>query len=91
MAKTAAPYDFRRCFLPAFEGEGSVLTRHPFLLQAGVIHLGKEPTSGHYRGLIRAEAQWYLADDSRPPTACQLNDSVIKGNIYLLLLERQQA
>ena len=77
--------------LPAFEGEGSVLTWHSFILRAGVIHLGEEPTSGHYRSLIRAEAQWYLADDSRPPTACQLNDSMITGNIYLLLLERQQA
>ena len=77
--------------LPAFEGEGSVLTWQSFLLRAGVIHLGEEPTSGHYRSLIRAEAQWYLADDSRPPTACQLNDSAITGNIYLLLLERQQA
>ena len=77
--------------LPAFEAEGSDLIWHSFILRAGVIHLGEEPTSGHYRSLIRTEIQWYLADDSRPPTACQLNDSMITGNIYLLLLERQQA
>ena len=77
--------------LPVFEAEGSALTWHSFLLRAGVIHLGEETTSGHYRSLIRTEAQWFLADDSRPPAACNLNDPMITGNVYLLLLELQQA
>ena len=77
--------------LPVFEAEGSALSWHSFLLRAGVIHLGEETTSGHYRSLIRTESQWFLADDSRPPTACNLNDPMITGNVYLLLLELQQA
>ena len=77
--------------LPVFEAEGSALTWHSFILRAGVIHLGEETTSGHYRSLIRTEAQWFLADDSRPPTACNLNDPMITGNVYLLLLELQLA
>ena len=77
--------------LPVFEAAGSDLIWHSYFLRAGVIHLGEEPTSGHYRSLISMETQWFLADDSHPPTACNLSDSTITGNVYLLLLELQQA
>ena len=77
--------------LPVFEAAGSELIWHSYFLRAGVIHLGEEPTSGHYRSLISKETQWFLADDSHPPTACNLSDSTITGNVYLLLLELQQA
>ena len=77
--------------LPVFEAAGSDIAWHSFSLRAGVIHLGEEPTSGHYRSLISNASQWFLADDSRPPTACSLTDSLITGNAYLLLLELQQA
>ena len=76
--------------LPVFEAAGSELIWHSYFLRAGVIHLGEEPTSG-YRSLISMETQWFLADDSHPPTACRLSDSTITGNVYLLLLELQQA
>ncbi|OLP82011.1 hypothetical protein AK812_SmicGene37389 [Symbiodinium microadriaticum] len=90
--KNSSPIRLQELLLiPAYEGVGSTMTWHSFRLRAGVVHLGEEPTSGHYRSLIRAEEQWYLADDSRPPTACQINDPLITGNCYLLLLERQQA
>ena len=89
--KNSSPIRLQELLLiPAYEGVGSTMTWHSFRLRAGVVHLGEEPTSGHYRSLIRAEEQWYLADDSRPPTACQINDPLITGNCYLLLLERQQ-
>ena len=76
--------------LPVFEAEGSDLSWHSFGLRAGVIHTGEETTSGHYRSFIRTATQWFLADDSRPPTACNLNDPTITSNVYLLLLELQQ-
>ncbi|OLP91680.1 LINE-1 retrotransposable element ORF2 protein [Symbiodinium microadriaticum] len=76
--------------LPVFEAEGSALSWHSFSLRARVIHIGEETTSGHYRSLIRTATQWFLADDSRPPTVCNLNDPMITGNVYLLLLELQQ-
>ena len=76
--------------LPVFEAEGSDLSWHSFGLRAGVTHIGEETTSGHYRSFIRTATQWFLADDSRPPTACNLNDPTITSNVYLLLLELQQ-
>ena len=77
--------------LPVFEAEGSVVTWHPFSLRAGVIHLGEVPTSGHYRSFVSNATQWFLADDSHPPAACSLTDPLITGNVYMLLLELQQA
>ena len=77
--------------LPVFEAEGSVVTWHPFSLRAGVIHLGEVPTSGHYRSFVSNATQWFLADDSHPPAACSLTDPLITGNVYMLLLEIQQA
>ena len=80
--KNSSPIQLSEALLlPVYEGADSTLSWHPFRLRAGVVHLGAEPTSGHYRSFVRADAQWYLGDDSRPPSA------LISGNCYLLLLE----
>ena len=35
--------------LPFFAGADSTIARVPFRLRSGIVHLGSEPTSGHYR------------------------------------------
>ena len=75
--------------LPFFAGADSTIARVPFRLRSGIVHLGSEPTSGHYRSFVLSEGQWYLGDDACPPSACQLADPLIACNCYLLLLEHQ--
>ena len=75
--------------LPFFAGADSTIARVPFRLRSGIVHLGSEPTSGHYRSFVLSEGQWYLGDDACPPSACQLADPLIACNCYFLLLEHQ--
>ena len=73
--------------LPFFAGADSSIEWVPFQLRSGIVHLGAEPTSGHYRSFVNSEGQWYLGDDASTPAACHLSDQLIARNCYLLLLE----
>ena len=75
--------------LPFYAGADSSLARVPFRPRSGIVHLGAEPRSGHYRSFVLWEGQWYLGDDACSPSACQLADQLIACNCYLLLLEHQ--
>ena len=41
--------------LPFFAGADSTIARVPFRLRSGIVHLGSEPTSGHYRSFVLSE------------------------------------
>ena len=75
--------------LPFYAGADSSLARVRFRLRSGIVHLGAEPTSGHYRSFVLSEGQWYLGDDASSPSACQMADQLMACNFYLLLLEHQ--
>ena len=53
--------------LPLYAGADSSIEWVPFQLRSGIVHLGAEPTSGHYRSFVLSDGQWYLGDDASPP------------------------
>ena len=70
--------------LPAFEEARTVM--RAYLVTAGVVHIGRSVTSGHYRAILRSGSQWLYADDgvvAAPTAVC----SAIRSGIYLLWLQ----
>ena len=56
----------------------------PFTLAGGLLHIGEETQSGHYRHFIYDEGSTYLSDDNMLPSRIQINDPLIEVNIYIL-------
>ncbi|CAE7208391.1 unnamed protein product [Symbiodinium sp. CCMP2456] len=50
--------------LPVFQEDSSVQWQ-PYYVSGVIIHLGRTPTTGHYRALLRVRASWWLTDDGR--------------------------
>ena len=55
-----------------------------FTLAGGLLHIGEETQSGHYRHFIYDEGSAYLSDDNMLPSRIQINDPLIEVNIYIL-------
>eukprot|EP00439_Symbiodinium_sp_Y106_P077393 s432_g16.t1 len=74
--------------LPVFSEDSTVHWLQCYTKSA-IIHLGRLPTAGHYRALLKVESFWYLADDAK--TAEMLNlHAGHRRNLYVVVLGRQQ-
>ena len=73
---------------PAFIGLDLEITDVPFKLIGGLLHLGVEPRSGHYRHFMIEDDVAYLGDDFQRPQPASLCTSLIESNVYILAYQR---
>ena len=82
--------DRRACPIPA-EVQVPMFVDHSlatslvlFTLAGGLLHIGEETQSGHYRPFIYDEGSAYLSDDNLLPSRFPITDPLIENNIYIL-------
>ena len=76
-----------RVLLPVF-GHGCVLRQARYRVEAALVHLGDEPSSGHYRAILRHQGRWYYTDDGI--CSCEIEfEEVHACNVYLLWLVKR--
>ena len=73
--------------LPVF-GHGCVLRQARYRVEAALVHLGDEPSSGHYRAILRHQGKWYYTDEGTCSCETELQ-GVHACNVYLLWLVKQ--
>ena len=77
----AVPPDNQKCLqavqigdgsisLPVFSSTGDV-EYHTYGIQAVVLHIGSDPTQGHYRCAVRSQGQWLIYEDGQLPEQIQ--------------------
>ena len=82
--------DRRACPIPAevqvpmFVDHSLATSLVPFTLAGGLLHMGEETQSGHYRHFIYDEGSAYLSDDNLLPSRFPITDPLIEINIYIL-------
>ena len=87
--------DIRPCRVPAqvqapvFRGLDTQIEEHEFSLIGGLLHLGAEPRSGHYRHFLVENERAYLGDDFQLPQPVSLTTSLVESNVYILAYQRQ--
>ena len=53
---------------------------------SGVLHLGENVTSGHYRAVLRQGSQWYIADDGVAAVPTSIGTHLTR-QIYVIWLQ----
>ena len=82
--------DRRACPIPAevqvpmFVDRSLATSLVLFKLAGGLLHIGEETQSGHYRHFIYDEGSTYLSDDNLLPSRYPITDPLIENNIYIL-------
>ena len=69
-------------------GHGSDLRQARYRVAAALVHLGDEPSHGHYRALLRYRNKWFYTEDGIASCETQLQ-GVHACNVYLLWLVKQ--
>ena len=82
--KNSSEMDFEaEVFLRVFDEARTSM--RPYSVTSGVVHLGRRVISGHYRAILRSNAQWRNADDGVAAAPIAVN-ALIRSGIYLLWL-----
>ena len=87
--------DCRPCRIPSevqaplFTGLGTGTAETKFRLIGGLLHLGEEPSSGHYRHFLVEDESFYLGDDFQCPQPVSLQTSFMETNVYILAYCRE--
>ena len=74
--------------IPVFTGSDLHTAWHPYVLNAGIVHLVDTPFPGHYHCFLHKQGQYWKCDDSRTPFELSTLDNVIRSNVYLLFYIR---
>ena len=89
--------DHRPCCIPeqvqapVFQNQYTQIDKQEFRLIGGLLHLGEEPRSGHYRHFMVANDRAYLGDDFQFPQPVTLTDPLVETNVYLIAYQRQSS
>lgn len=62
------------------------MTKFNYSLQASVVHIGMDATSGHYVAYILNDDKWYLFDDTNVTEVCEAE--VLRQQSYILFYQR---
>ena len=84
-AKNQARIYFDGDVLVPVLGEGRAMRQARYQVTSALIHIGNQPTSGHYRALLRSGDGWLSSDDAVPCARTGLS-SEHACNAYLLWL-----
>ena len=76
---------------PVFQNQYTQINQQEFRLIGGLLHLGEEPRSGHYRHFMVANERAYIGDDFQLPQPVSLTDSLVETNVYLIAYQRQSS
>ena len=82
--------DSRPCHIPAevqaphFTDLDRGTALHSYYLVGGLLHLGAEPRSGHYRHFIVEHGNVFLGDDFQNPEPAYLTSPLMTTNVYIL-------
>ncbi|CAE7413734.1 unnamed protein product, partial [Symbiodinium microadriaticum] len=72
--------------LPVFQDDSSIQWIN-YTITGAIIHLGRSPTTGHYRALLKVRHSWWLTDDNREAEGINLHDGHHR-NVYLIFMRR---
>ncbi|CAE7279792.1 pol [Symbiodinium sp. CCMP2456] len=70
--------------VPVFQEDSSVQWCQ-YDIEGAIIHLGRTPTAGHYRALLKVEGLWWLTEDKKPAEHVNLHDGHCR-NVYIIFL-----
>ena len=74
--------------VPAFSASNTLEVHAvQYRLISSVIHLGRSPTAGHYRALLRAGSHWFYANDHVSASRVPLTDEHKRGSYILMFLK----
>ena len=74
--------------LPVFTSTGDI-THHSYSICAVVLHIGTDPSSGHYRCAVRNGPQWFVYEDGQLPDQLHMLSNVHETQISMLWLCHQ--
>ena len=74
--------------IPVFTGSELHTAWHPYVLSAGVVHLGDTPFSGHYHCFLHKHGQYWKCEHNRTPSELSALGNDIRSSVYLLFYIR---
>ena len=76
---------------PVFTGLDTQIIAQRFSLIGGLLHIGEEPRSGHYRQFIIEDGIACLGDDFQRPQPTQISTPLMETNVYILVFLRDSS
>ena len=77
--------------LPSFTSADSLSVRWvSYSLASVIVHLGRSPSSGHYRTLLKADGCWHYTNDHARSQRTVLQQEHLRGSYILLLTPAAQ-